>query len=182
MSKKILIYGLAFGSLSAALSYIYFTSSVYKNGMGVNLFFMLSEFIIIPTIAIWLFLKSYKAERPDEFIMGRTIFLGFFISVMISATVSLLFSYLLHFKPFYVEQLIQYKIKLINESGIDLKKTPAEIKAAKENIEFSYTGKAQLTNQLFTGAARGLLVSAIISFLMKAKMNPANDDNTKIGK
>src|SRR5690606_16578491 len=112
MSKKLLIYGVAFGSASAALSYIYLVSAIYKGGVAAQLLSVLSELFVIPAIAIILLLKSIKTENPDTFTMGRAIFAGFLVSIMISATVSLLFSYVAQFKPEVISALMDYKEQL----------------------------------------------------------------------
>ena len=45
------------------------------------------------------------------------------------------------------------------------------IVGALDNIKFAYNSSAQFINQIFLGASRGLFFSAIIAYIMKAKIN-----------
>jgi len=172
-----LIYGLAFGSASAALSYIYLTSYVYKSSGWVQLFSILGEFLIIPAIGIFLFLKSFKCENIEQFTLGRAVFMGFLLSVIISAAVSLLYSYIYQFQPAYVAQIIDFKIdQYVNsEAALKIKQNnlaeyEKDIAAYGAYIKTEvYSMRAQFVSQLFLGASRGLFLSAIFAYLMRPK-------------
>jgi uncharacterized membrane protein len=177
MSKKLLIYGLAFGSASAALSYIYLASALYKSPAWIQLISILGEFIVIPAVAIFLFLKSYKQDNSEEFTMGKAVFMSFFLSVIISAAVSLIYSYIHQFSPELIAQLIDYKVNLYaNGSAIAKIKATNAAEAqkdianyAKYNRENVYTMRAQFVSQLFTGGSRGLFLGAIFAYLLRPK-------------
>ncbi len=178
MSKKLLIYGLAFGSASAALSYIYLTSAVYKSAGWVHLFAILAEAIIIPAVGIFLFLKAYKNENPEQFTLGKAVFMGFFLSIIISAAVSLLYSYIHQFKYEYIAQAIDYRTNayIKSEHALKLKQDEGVVKYQEDVANFTtylktkvYTMRAQFINQLFTGASRGLFLSALFAYLMRPK-------------
>ncbi|MDP2174589.1 MAG: DUF4199 domain-containing protein [Bacteroidota bacterium] len=171
MNKKLLLYGVAFGSACAALSFLYFSTAAYTKPMSLQLFFILSELIIIPVTAITLYFKSLKANLPEEFTMGRAVFHGFMLSVIISAAVSLLFSYLLQFRPELIAQILDFKFTKIKLQAVQLKKSQEEVNNMMANINYAYSSKGQFVNQLFLGASRGLFFSAIIAFIMKARIN-----------
>jgi hypothetical protein len=171
MNKKLLIYGIAFGSACAALSFLYFSTAAYKGSFGLQLFFILSELVIIPVTAIYLYFKALKKAVPEEFTMGRAVFQGFILSVIIGAAVSLLFSYLLQFRPELIAQILDFKFEKMNLQAKQLNKTPEEVSNMMKNIQYAYSSKGQFVNQLFLGASRGLFFSAIIAYLMKAKIN-----------
>lgn len=187
MSKKLLIYGLAFGSASAALSYIYLTSAVYKTSGWIQLFSILGEFLIIPAIGIYLFLKSFKSENTEQFTIGRAVFMGFFLSIIISAAVSLLFSYIYQFKPAYIAQIMDFKISIYrnSEMAIKIKQQSGVTEYEKDISNFTkylktdvYSIRSQFVSQLFTGASRGLFLSAIFAYLMRPK-NKKGLESTK---
>lgn len=175
MSKKILIYGLAFGSACAALNYIYTSSAIYKNSSTMNLLFILLELLIIPAIGIFMFLKAFRDEKPDQFTVGKAVFLGFFVSVMIGCSVSLLVSYFIQFKPEYINQLISYRINQARIKGAELGKTKEEIANMETNIRFAYSTGQQFISQLFAGAARGLFFSAIFGYILVPKKPVVKD-------
>ncbi len=177
MSKKLLIYGLAFGSASAALSYIYLTSSVYKSSGWIQLFSILGEFLIIPAVGIYLFLKAFKNEKPEEFTIGRAVFMGFLLSIIISAAVSLIYSYIHQFKPQFISQIIDFKTSTYanGKSAMSIKDTSVVaytrdvasfVKYQQEQV---YTMRAQFISHLFAGASRGLFLSAIFAYLLRPK-------------
>ncbi|MES2616553.1 MAG: DUF4199 domain-containing protein [Bacteroidota bacterium] len=169
MSKKILIYGLAFGSACGALNYIYTASAIYKDSSMMNLFFILLELIIIPGIGIFLFLKSFRDQKPEEFTVGKAVFLGFFVSIMIGCSVSLLISYFIQFKPAFINELINYRINNAKSKGAELHKSQEEINNMIANIKFAYTTSQQFISQLFASAARGLFLSAIFAYILQPK-------------
>lgn len=169
MSKKILIYGLAFGSACAALNYIYTTSAIYKESGIVNMLFILGEFLLIPAAGIFLFVKSFRDTDPEKYTIGKAVFLGFFVSIMIGCSVSLLFSYFLQFKPQFITDLINYRIGLAKQSAVKLHKTPEELQTAIENIKYAYNPTQQFVSQLFMGASRGLFFSAIFAYFLRPK-------------
>jgi hypothetical protein len=169
MSKKILIYGLAFGSACAALNYIYTTSAIYKSSGLSNVIFVLSEFMIVPAIGIFLFIKAYRDANPEQFTLGRAVFMGFFVSIMIGCSVSLLFSYFLTFKPQFITDLIDYRINLAKIDAVKLHKTPVQLNTAIENIKYAYNPTQQFVSNIFMGASRGLFFSAIFGYFLRPK-------------
>lgn len=169
MSKKLLVYGLAFGSASAALSYIYMVKVSNTKDLWLHLIAISGEFLIIPGIAIFLFLKAMKEANPSEFLIGKAVFLGFFLSVMISATVSLFYSYITQFRPEIVGSFIAIKIDQFQKSKFYSTLSPKDIQDNITAIKESYSVSGQFKYQLYLGAARGLFLSAIIAFILKAK-------------
>jgi hypothetical protein len=103
--------------------------------------------------------------------MGRAVFQGFILSVIIGAAVSLLFSYLLQFRPELIAQILDFKFEKMNIQAKQLNKTTEEVSNMMKNIQYAYSSKGQFVNQLFLGASRGLFFSAIIAYMMKAKIN-----------
>jgi|GEM_PF-1818312 len=169
MSKKLLIYGLAFGSASAALSYIYMLKVAFRPDLWMHLVAIAGEFIIIPGAAIFLFLKAVKQDNPEEFMIGRAVFLGFFLSLIISSSVSLLFSYIAQFRPEIINGFIDMKIGQFKSSKFISRLTPKEVEENIEAIRASYSVGGQFKYQLYLGAARGLFLSAITAFILKAR-------------
>ncbi len=169
MSKKLLIYGLAFGSAAAALSYIYMIKVAFRPDLWMHLTAIAGEFLIIPGLAIYLFLKALKNSKPEEFVMGRAIFLGFFLSIMISASVSLFYSYISQFRPDIILAFTELKIDQFKKSNFISKLNAKEIDENINAIRESYSVGGQFKYQLYLGAARGLFLSAIIAFILKAK-------------
>ncbi len=177
MNKKLLIYGLAFGSASAALSYVHYASAIYKSSGVLQLLAMLSEVLIIPGIGIYLFLKAFRTDNPEQFNMGRAIFLSFFLSVIMSAAVSLVFSYIYQFRQELVVQIVNYKTELYSKTkaALELKAKGAavyekDVKAYSDLIRTEiYSMGAQFKLQLFMGASRGLLLGAIMAYIMRPK-------------
>lgn len=169
MSKKLLIYGLAFGSASAALSYVYIAKVVFSSSVPLHLVFVLSEFLLVPAIGIFMFLKAMKAQNPEGFIMGKALFMGFFLSIIIAASVSLLYSYLNQFKPEMIAQLVDLKIAAMKRNPHAKEWTPKEMEEGIKAIRDSYSVSSHFVMQLSWGGARGLFFAAIFAYFMKAK-------------
>ena len=171
MSKKLLIYGLAFGSATAALSYIYMVSVAMSPNAWQHIIAVLGEFLILPGVGIFLFLKSFKKQNPEEFMLGRAVFLGFFLSIIIGASVSLLFSYVSQFRPEIIARLVDLKTGQFKASKFYSQMPAADIQTKFQEIKDTYTVKSQFIYQLFLGGSRGLFLSAIFAYFMKARMN-----------
>lgn len=169
MSKKLLIYGLAFGSAAAALSYIYMVNIAMSKQLWIHLISILGEFLLIPGTAILLFLKGMKREKPDEFYLGKAVFMGFILSVIIASSVSLFYSYIAQFRPEIVQGFIDIKIAQLRMNPAFGKLTAKEVEDNITAIRESYSTSGQFRYQLYLGAARGLFISAILAFVMKAK-------------
>ena len=169
MSKKILIYGLAFGSAAAALSYIYMSYVAFNPNLSIHLISVLAEFIIIPGTAIFLFLRSMKQSKQDEFFIGRAIFFGFFLSLIISSSVSLFFSYIAQFRPEIINGFIDLKVNQLLKSDFFAKLSSKDQLDNINAVKDSYSVAGQFKYQLYLGAARGLFLSAIIAFILRAK-------------
>jgi uncharacterized membrane protein len=171
MSKKLLIYGLAFGSAAAALSYIYMVNIAGSKQLWLHLISIFGEFLIIPGVAIYMFLKSLKQSNPEEFLLGKSIFLGFILSVIIASSVSLFYSYMAQFNPELINGFIALKIEQLKQNTSVSKLTAKELEENITAIRESYSTAGQFRYQLYLGAARGLFLSAVIAYMMKAKSN-----------
>ena len=171
MSKKLLIYGLAFGSATAALSYIYMVSVAMSPNAWQHIVAVLGEFLILPGVGIFLFLKAFKKQNPEEFMLGRAVFLGFFLSIIIGASVSLLFSYVSQFRPEIIARLVDLKTSQFKASKFYAQMPAADIQTKFQEIKDTYTVKSQFIYQLFLGGSRGLFLSAIFAYFMKARTN-----------
>jgi hypothetical protein len=171
MSKKLLIYGLAFGSATAALSYIYMVAVASSPNGWQHLIAVLGEFLILPGTGIFLFLKSFKKQSPEQFMLGRAVFLGFFLSIIIGASVSLLYSYVSQFRPEIIAQLVDIKTNQFKTSKFFSTLSEKDVQLKYQEIKDNYTVRSQFIYQLFLGGSRGLFLSAIFAYFMKARMN-----------
>lgn len=171
MSKKLLVYGLAFGSATAALSYIYMVAVASCPNGWQHLIAVLGEFLLVPGLGIFLFLKAFKKESPDQFMLGRAVFLGFFLSIIIGASVSLLFSYISQFRPEIIARLIDIKTAQFKASKYFPTLSAKDVALKYQEIKDNYTVRSQFVYQLFLGGSRGLFLSAIFAYFMKARMN-----------
>jgi hypothetical protein len=140
-----------------------------KPDLWMHLLTIAGEFLIIPGIAIYLFLKIVRENNPDDFFVGKAIFFGFFLSVIISSSVSLFFSYIVQFRPDIITSFIDLKIAQFRGTNTFQKLTPKEVKENIQAIKDSYSVSGQFKYQLFLGAARGLFLGGIFALLLKAK-------------
>lgn len=177
MSKKLLIYGLVFGSLTASISYVYITKTVYSPSLALHLVSVLSEALFVPGIGIFLFLKSVKDANPEGFMLGKAVFLSFFLSIIIGSSVSLLFSYINQFYPKYIASLVQFKSQQFRSNPIFAQLKPEEVKQKFDEIKDAYSVSKQFVSQLFLGGARGIFLGAVIGYLLKGRVAGSRQDN-----
>ncbi|MBC7426353.1 MAG: hypothetical protein H7321_07440 [Bacteroidia bacterium] len=179
MSKKLFIYGLAFASAAAAFTYLYYANAVYQDLTKNGIFLLCKEFVL-PSIAIVLFLISMKKDlllKPENtdkvavsgaasFNIGKAIFSGFMLSIIISCGTSFMYLYLLKYQP--------HLILLAKENTLAMLESK---KSAFPNFEETrkyyqndfFTNGNQLRVNIFTASSVGLFVSAITAYIIRPK-------------
>ncbi len=114
MFKKVLIFGIAFGSACAALMIMYYLNSLYLQN-GFKAFITPLGQAILVVLAILLCLRSIKREFADKVTLGHVLLSGLFITVITAGVTVIGYSWLLSNYPGSVEAYKQY---LVSSRGI----------------------------------------------------------------
>ena len=86
MFKRVFIYGIAFGSLSASMLLVQYLNGLYRSNSAAAFFPMFFN-LVIPGIGVYLFVKSLMQTQSDSPInMGKALFLSLMMSLIMAGT------------------------------------------------------------------------------------------------
>jgi hypothetical protein len=80
--KRVFIYGIAFGSLSASMLLVQYLNGLYKT-VSVASFFPMFFNLVIPGIGVYLFVKGLMNMQTDKPInMGKALFFSLMMMIL----------------------------------------------------------------------------------------------------
>lgn len=116
MFKKVLIFGIAFGSACAALMIIYYINSLYLLSGFKGLITPIGQAILV-VLAILLCIRSIKREYADKVTLGHVLLSGLFITLITAGVTVIGYSWLASSFPQSVEAYKQFLISSRNIKG-----------------------------------------------------------------
>lgn len=185
MFKKILLYGVAFGSVAGAFLFIHFNNYGAEASSAFRIFYTLFQFVVIPTTAVMMLIKSLRAEfrtvDQEPIKPGNMIMAGLFTSLVMSLTVSLIYTFIHATFPALIDNAIAF-----DTQNLEAKKDKIIEQFSERNADFSfdkfvqdciglYNVGTQFTTNTFQYSSVGLFVSGIMSlyYMNKDKKNKA---------
>jgi len=169
MIKKIVMYGLAFGSLSAAMLYIQFANGLYRERTFLSALPVIAN-IVLPGIGVFLFIKSLSNMRTDKPInMGRALFGSLLVCLVVAICNIGVYQHVMFNRKDIVQDVRNLNYSMI-ESNLNQDTTltaankTEKITTAKNNFDLNISvssfGRTQFMMCLSTG-----MVVALITFL-----------------
>jgi hypothetical protein len=173
MSKKIILFGTAFGSLAAASMFVYFSKELYLSDSSFGQGFFPIMLILSTIVGVVLCITSINRDSENTAVLPALIFSGIITGIIICLIVSVLHSFLLSVHPELIENYVAFKqeghkaaCELINLKEPDLKK---HIDIAKELNAFKEKFTSRLLFffiQFSTVVPFALLSSAITGYIL----------------
>jgi hypothetical protein len=159
MLKRVLIYGSAFGSASAALLLIQYFNRLYTERTFVSALPVLGS-VIITILAVVMVIRALR--REGNLIMGKALFAGLLTTALIAGITTLAYQYLLDNQP----EIINHYRSLLEQ---------AKKAAGKEGEGFDVDGYMSLgtfmRSQFSLNLSIGMLVSSAV-FLLSGRKQP----------
>ena len=159
MLKRVLIYGSAFGSASAALLLIQYFNRLYTERSFVSALPVLGS-VLITVLAVYMVIRALR--REGNLNMGKALFAGLLTSALIAGITTLAYQYLLDNQP----EIMNHYRGLLNQ---------AKKAAGKEGEGFDVDAYMQLStfmrSQFSLNLSIGMLVSSAV-FLLSARRQP----------
>lgn len=118
MLKKVLLYGLAFGSASAALLLIQYFNGLYRDRSLASALPVLGS-IIISVLAVVMVIRALRRENPGTLVMGKALFAGLLTSALIASVTVLAYEYLLENQPAIMNDYRNLLIQRVKAAGKD---------------------------------------------------------------
>jgi hypothetical protein len=138
--KRVFIYGLAFGSLSASMLLVQYLNGLYKTTSLVAFFPMFFN-LVIPGVGVYLFVKSLIHMQTDKPInMGKALFFSLLMSLIMAATNIAAYQHIYHNKTEIIQEWKQLQYAAIDrnvekDSTMSLDEKAKQKTLMKENFD-----------------------------------------------
>lgn len=177
MFNKVPLYGLAFGSMSAAMVLIQYANGLYRERTFVSAIPVLAN-ILLPALGVFLFIKSISMLKTDKPInLGKALFGALLVCVIVAICNIGAYQHIMFNRK---DVMADYKglnyLRIEQfygaDSSIKATEKAAAITKAKENFDDNIStgswGKTQFMMCLSTG-----LVVALLTFAVKQRKQQA---------
>ena len=173
MFKKVALYGLALGSMSAAMLLIQYINGLYRERTFASAVPVIAN-ILIPMIGVFLFIKSISQLKTDKPInMGKALFGALLVCLIVAICSIAAYQHVMFNRTDIVKDIRDRNYVMIENSynkdtTLTAAKRTEEITRSKayfeENISTGSFARTQLLMCLSTG-----MVVALITFLRRMK-------------
>ena len=174
MFKKIAIYGLAFGSLSAAMLLIQYYNGLYREANFISAMPVLVN-LILPGLATWLFVKALRrmssAEKPIN--MGRALFGSLLVCTLVAVCTIGAYQHVYYNEPTIMNDMrtrshAKMEAHFNSDATVPAADKPKKIQEAKDNYEQNLSLGNFARIQFMMCLSTGMIV-ALITFLFNLK-------------
>lgn len=169
MFKKIALYGLAFGSMSAAMLLIQYVNGLYRERTFVSAIPVIAN-LALPALGVYLFIKSISRIKTDKPInMGKALFGALLVCLIIALCNIAAYQHIMYNRKDIVTDIRKRNYTLIEanynqDTTTSQAKKTEEIETAKKNFEDNISTASFARNQLMMCLSTGMVV-ALITFL-----------------
>ncbi len=158
MIKKVLLYGLSFGSAATALVLIHFLNGLYKTMSAVSLFSIIGQIAIV-VLAVIFCIRSVRREFPESANLGKILLSGFFVAALVGAFTVSGYAWVTQNKP---EILKEYRDQISLTYQNHLKSLKPGDKVPQFDVEDTISVGGFARSQMFLFISVGMLVSSAI--------------------
>ncbi len=170
MSKRILFYGIAFGSLLALTTFIYFENKLFNDFLQDTIISKIVP-IIIQIIGVGLCIAAIKKAENGYITLGRAGFAGLMVSLVMGIMSSFFyFTYtkskpnvLVEMKQSYLDRTMEFFNKPENKKQISEKDLKDKLKA----YDYYMTSNQQMKLEMFKTMSVGLFIAGAFAFMLK---------------
>ncbi|MBS3913240.1 MAG: DUF4199 family protein [Bacteroidetes bacterium] len=170
MFKKVALYGIAFGSASAAMVFIQYVNGLYKLERSFITALPVIANIVLPAIGVFLFIKSISRMKTTKPInLGKALFGSLLVCVLVAACNIAVYNHLMFNRKDVIRDYRAVNYRSIEnyytkDTTIAEEEKTEKIEAAKENFEENIStgswGRTQFMMCLSTG-----MVVALLTFM-----------------
>ncbi len=158
MFKRVFIYGLAFGSLSASMLLVQYLNGLYKTTSFVAFFPMFFN-LVIPGVGVYLFVKSLMHMQTDKPInMGKALFFSLMMSLVMAATNIAAYQHIYHNKTEIIQDWKKLQYAAIDKN-VDKDTSINEIEKLKQKALMKDNFDVKISPSSFGGFELMMCVS-----------------------
>ncbi len=167
MFKRITIYGIAFGSLSAAMLLVQYFNGLYKTRSFVASLPVIFN-LLIPAIGVYLFVKSLMSVKFDKPInMGKALFGSLVVSLLVALCNIAAFRHIYSNEPGIMKEYraLQYASieKYVNsDNSVAVAEKSKAIQEKIDNFEDNFSVSSFGVNQIWMCLSTGMVVALLV--------------------
>jgi hypothetical protein len=160
MLKKVMLYGLSFGSASAALLLIQYFNGLYRDRTLASSLPVLGS-VVISILSVVLVIRALRRENPGSLMMGKALFAGLLTSALLASVTVLAYEYLLENHPAIMNDYRNLLAERVKAAGKD---------AANFDVDAYMSFGSFLRWQFSMNLSIGMLVASA-TFLISSRGN-----------
>lgn len=169
MFRKVAMYGIAFGSMSAAMWYIQYVNGLYRERTFLSALPLISN-IVLPGLGVFLFIKSISRMKSDKPInMGKALFGALLVCVLVAVCNIGVYQHVLFNRTDIVKEMRTLNYSKMEEFykkeyPKDEAKQKEEIAKAKDNFEQNISTGSFARTEFSMCLSTGMVI-ALLTFL-----------------
>ena len=109
MSKKIILFGLAFGSASGAAMFIYFSKQLFLSSSVTGTLFFFLSYMLATLIGVVLCVISLNRDSEKQATLPQLIFFGLLTGTVICLVTSVVHAYILAAHPSWIDGFLDIR-------------------------------------------------------------------------
>lgn len=173
MFKKVALYGLAFGSLSASMVLIQFLNGLYRERTAISAIPVIAN-ILFPAFGVFMFVRSISLMKTDKPInMGKGLFGALLVSGIVALCNIAAYQHVMFNRTDVISDFRERNYQSIEnyyskDTTLDAAKRKTAIAEARENFEENISTGSWGRTQFLMCMSTGLVV-ALITFLWNTR-------------
>ncbi len=167
MLKRAVIYGLAFGSLSASMVLIFLMNELYRQRNWLSALPMLANIIIVG-IGVYLFIKgSMKIATDKPLTLGKALFWSLIVGLFASLVNVGTYQYIQNNKTEVYQTYISVqkeamKIHIMADSSIDENDKIVKIKDSEKSIDENFSWENFARSEIQMSLSIALIITLLV--------------------
>ena len=166
MSKKIILFGVAFGSLAAAAFFVYYSKQLYLSEQIVGKLFKELALLVTTIVGVILCVININRSSENKATLSQLILSGLMTGTVICFVVTIMHSYLLKAEPQMINGYLDFMSELKKEQGIKLGIEMEEIKSQLQGMRDQFTSVFRYFFLQYSFVASiSLLCAALVGYI-----------------
>lgn len=172
MSKKVILFGTAFGSLAGASLFVYFSKNLYMSTSGWGQFFFFLMMFLATLVGVTLCVFSINRDSKNTATLAQLILSGLITGTIICLIVSIIHGYIIEGQSHLMTQFLDYREaalrKRYSTNNMSIEEMDIQVNAFKEGFisKFKF-----FVTQYSVVASLSLLSSAITGYIIVKRRN-----------
>lgn len=166
MSKKVMLYGTAFGSLAAAAFFVYYSKQLYLSDNAIGVLLPHLALLITAIMGVIMCVRSINKDSKNTATLSQLILSGLITGTIICLIVTIIHAYVLKAHPSMMAQFMDFMATTKRAQGTKLNIAPEEIEIQITAMKDQYTSVFRFFILQYSFVASiSLLSAALVGYL-----------------